>query len=243
MENNNWCGDGWQGDGWYTTRLWDGEDFDSPEKPEAFWAESVYDLEREVPEGWELDVRYYGDGDYPDEPVPVQEGYLDGERNEIWTAILGGELPFEASKTVRAKAALKALRETVGMMQRDLAEALDVDVRSVKRWESPATEGYQAPADAWLVLEEARETQRQQVAYALKVVSEQAKALGHEPGAIVLTYYRDQEQYDAGGRDSGPYGVANANARAVADALEREGYQVEWRYPDEGAIRTPGSRY
>lgn len=243
MENNNWCGDGWQGDGWYTTRLWDGEDFDSPEAPEAFWAESVYDLECEVPEGWELDVRYYGDGDYPDEPVPVQEGYLEGERVEIWTAILDGELPLEASKTVRTKAALKALRETVGMMQRDLAEELDVDVRSVKRWESPATEGYHAPDDAWLVLENARETQRQQVAYALKVVREQEEAQGHAPSAIALTYYRDQEQYDACGRDSGPYGVANANARAVADALEREGYQVEWHYPDEGAVRTPGSRY
>ena len=243
MENNNWCGDGWQGDGWYTTRLWDGEDFDGSEKPEAFWAESVYDLEREVPEGWALDVRYYGDGDYPDEPVPVQEGYLEGERAEIWEAILDGELPLVASKTVRNKAALKALRETVGMMQRDLAEALDVDVRSVKRWESPATEGYRAPGDAWHVLENARETQRQQVAYALKVVREQEETLGHAPSAVALTYYRDQEQYDACGRDVGPYGVANANARAVADALEREGYQVEWRYPDEGAVRTPGSRY
>ena len=240
---NNWCGDGWQGDGWYTTRLWDGEGFDSPEAPGAFWAESVYDLEREVPDGWELDVRYYGDGDYPDEPVPVQEGYLEGEHNEIWAAVLDGELPLEASKTVRNKAALKALRETVGMMQRDLAEELDVDVRSVKRWESPATEGYHAPADAWYVLENARETQRQQVAYALKVVREQADDLGQAPSAVALTYYRDQEQYDACGRDSGPYGVANANARAVADALEREGYQVEWRYPDEGAVRTPGSRY
>lgn len=54
---------------------------------------------------------------------------------------------------------------------------------------------------------------------------------------------RDQAQSDACGRDSGPYGVANANARAVACALEREGYAVEWRYPDGGAVRTPGSRY
>lgn len=243
MTNDNWCGDGWQGDGWYTTQFWDGKDFDSPEEPSAFWAESVYDLECDVPEGWELDVRYYGCGDYPDEPVSVQEGYLEGEREDIWRDVLTGDLPFAATKTVRTKAAFKAMREQVGMMQRDLAEELDVDVRSVKRWESPAAEGYRAPADAWAVLEDARETQRQQVAYALKVVREQEETLDHAPAAVALTYYRDQEQYDACGRDSGPYGVANANARAVADALEREGFAVEWRYPDGGAIRTPGSRY
>ena len=143
----------------------------------------------------------------------------------------------------RTKAALKALRETVGMTQRDLADALGVEARSVKRWESAAAEGYRAPAEAWAVLEGARETQRQQVAYALEVVRGQAEKLGHAPDAVALTYYRDQAQYDACGRDEGPYGVANANARAVAGALEREGVAVEWRYPDEGAVRTPGCRY
>ena len=141
------------------------------------------------------------------------------------------------------KAAFKALREQVGMSQQNLADEVDVVVRSVKRWESPAAEGYRAPEDAWRVLEEARATQRRQVAYALEVVRKQAGELGQAPAAVALTYYRDQEQYDACGRDRGPVGVANANARAVVDALEREGYSVEWHYPDEGAIKTPGSRY
>lgn len=143
----------------------------------------------------------------------------------------------------RTKAAFKASREQVGLKQADLAAALGVETRSVRRWESPAAEGYRAPEDAWRILEEAREAQRRQMAYALEVVRTQAGALGQAPAAVTLTYYRDQEQYDACGRDKGPVGVANANARAVADALEREGYAVEWRYPDEGAIKTPGSRY
>ena len=60
---------------------------------------------------------------------------------------------------------------------------------------------------------------------------------------VVMTYFRDQDMYDEFGRDEGPYGVANANARAAAAELERLGLEVEFRYPTEGAMRTPGSRY
>lgn len=68
-------------------------------------------------------------------------------------------------------------------------------------------------------------------------------APGRAPDLVPLTYFRSQEEYDAFGRDAGPFGVANANSRAVADALMARGIEVEFRYPDEGAVRTPGSRY
>ena len=58
-----------------------------------------------------------------------------------------------------------------------------------------------------------------------------------------ITYYRDQVMYDEFGRDPGPYGQANANARAMAYELERRGIKVEFRYPTDGADCTPGSRY
>ena len=48
---------------------------------------------------------------------------------------------------------------------------------------------------------------------------------------------------DALGRGEGYYGVANANARALAGKLRRAGYAVEFRYPGGGAVKTPGSRY
>lgn len=58
-----------------------------------------------------------------------------------------------------------------------------------------------------------------------------------------ITYYRDQVMYDEFGCDPGPYGQANANARAMAYELERRGISVEFRYPGEDAVHTPGSRY
>ena len=63
------------------------------------------------------------------------------------------------------------------------------------------------------------------------------------PDVVALTYWRSQEQYDEMGRDEGWYGVSNANARAVAAELRRYGFRVEFRYPGDGAIETPGSRY
>ncbi len=139
------------------------------------------------------------------------------------------------------KAALKATRERVGMTQQDLADELGVQVRSIKRWESPAS-GYDAPQDAWDVLEKSMREHVAAVDEALDLVDGIESSHG-KPARVVLTYYRDQAQYDERGRDEGKVGVVNARARAVADVLEDEGIEVEWRYPDEGAISTPGSRY
>lgn len=48
---------------------------------------------------------------------------------------------------------------------------------------------------------------------------------------------------DALGRDPGTFSFANSVAREVALRLADEGIEVEFRYPDDGAVRTPGSRY
>ena len=140
------------------------------------------------------------------------------------------------------KADFRSMRERAGYSQQALADALDVNIRTIKRWEHEADVS-QPPADAWEMLEAALDTQRQMAAYAVNVAREQEAALGEKPKAIRLTYFRDQAMFDRYGRDEGYFGAANANARAAAEELIREGYEVEFRYPTDGAISTPGSRY
>ena len=125
------------------------------------------------------------------------------------------------------KAKMRALREIVGLTQADLAAAVGVSVRTVKRWEHP--EWSDPPEDVMDMLHKARERQLRTVEGALEVVR------GHSQAAAVqLTYYRSQQQYDELGHEPGePFGCANANSRAVADRLEAEGYEVEWSYPDD----------
>ena len=143
----------------------------------------------------------------------------------------------------RTKADFAALRETVGLTQANLADDLGVQARSVRRWEQPGQEGYEPPADAWDMLDSYADLQRQMVDHARETVMRTGEGAGHQPDEVVLTYYRSQEQYDELGRDEGWYGVANANARAVAAELARYGLSVRFSYPGEGAIETPGSRY
>ena len=130
----------------------------------------------------------------------------------------------------RTKANLRALRDLVGYSQQDLAGALGVNPRSVKRWEDPDGE-YWAPDAAWEVLEHALDVQRQMVDYAVAQCERVSEEAGRMPSSVPVTYFRDQRMYDEWGRDPGSYGIANANARAVWRELDAMGYPVEMRYP------------
>lgn len=143
----------------------------------------------------------------------------------------------------RTKAEFRALRETVGFSQHALAAELGVSPLSVKRWERPDIDGYNPPADAWDMLDSYLAAHDRMVAEMFAEVRRQVKAIGRKTDCIPITYYRDQAQLDALGRDEGYYGVANANARDLAGKLRRAGYTVEFRYPGQGAVKTPGSRY
>lgn len=138
---------------------------------------------------------------------------------------------------MRSKAEFRALRESVGMSQADVAKKLGVTVRSVRRWETPEP-GYRgAPDDAWAMLDDALAKQDAVVAGALDM----AEAMPH--GSVQLTYYRDQTQFDLFGREPGePYGQANASARMTADALRCQGVEVSFAYPDDSDNIYHGSK-
>ena len=141
-----------------------------------------------------------------------------------------------------SKADFRAMRETAGYSQQALADALNVNVRTVKRWEHES-DASEAPKDAWELLGNAVKTQLEAADYALQVALEQAEAHPSAAKKAAITYFRDQAMFDRYGRDKGYFGVANANSRAAAMELMREGFMVEFRYPTEGAVSTPGSRY
>lgn len=134
---------------------------------------------------------------------------------------------MEAGK--RTKAEFRAIRETVGMTQAALAAELVVEVRSVKRWESP-TAPQVPPQDAWDVLDAALSAQRRGIAAALGKVDEVAQEYGSYPESVALPYWSSQDAYDEGHYvdDGGDWRMANATSRLLAHALHERGIRVEW---------------
>lgn len=134
---------------------------------------------------------------------------------------------MEAGK--RTKAEFRAIRETVGMTQGALARELSVEVRSVKRWESP-TASQVPPQDAWDVLDAALSAQRRGIATALGRVDEVAEERGAYPKSVMLPYWTSQDAYDEGHYvdDGGDWRMANATNRLLAHALHERGIRVEW---------------
>lgn len=138
-----------------------------------------------------------------------------------------------------SKADFRALRESLGLTQQDVADACDVRVLAIKRWERP--DYTDPPQDAWEWLEDMADLHDEMVEDTVNRMFELSSFTGAE--SVAITYFRDQAQYDACGRDEGPVGFVNAVARDVAAELTARGINVAFRYPDDGAISIPGSRY
>lgn len=129
----------------------------------------------------------------------------------------------------------KALRETLGVSQRLLADILHVDVRSVKRWESP-TNTWEAPQDAWRVLEGFLERQEWMIDTTLDKVDDIEGAMGASR-AVSLTYWLNEDEYEAAHPGEGKYWqTANATSRIVAAILRGEGREVNFDFPGLKAI-------
>ena len=138
-----------------------------------------------------------------------------------------------------SKADFRALREGIGLTQQNVAAMCGVKVNAVKRWERVGWP--EPPEDAWEALEDMADRHDEMVAFGVAKALELSASTG--AADVVLTYFHDQQQYDALGRDDGPCGFVNAVARDVAAELTAKGMGVAFRYPDDGAVRTPGSRY
>ena len=124
-----------------------------------------------------------------------------------------------------SKADFKARRESLGLTQRDVAEASGVNVSTVKRWEKP--DYFDPPEDVWEWIEFIERAQKEVVDAGVSA------ALAQGAESAQMTYYRNQEQYDELGRDAGPYGVANCNARLIATRLKSLKIDVDFCYPDD----------
>lgn len=133
----------------------------------------------------------------------------------------------------KTKATARALRESVGMTQLELAAEFDVEVRTVKRWENPAhPSNYPDEVFAWL--EEARSDM------VSRAVGLAQGIAADKPARVVLPYFRTQEELDAVqlpvGQDQ-PVGYFNATVRMVADALIAHGIEDTcFGYGDEATV-------
>lgn len=136
------------------------------------------------------------------------------------------------------KQEFKALREQVGMSQTDLALALEVSERSVKRWESIKYKEYNAPQDAWDILDELLQLQREEVATALGQVEEAAQSVGDYPESVKLVYWTSQDEYDKHHciDDGGDWRQANATARVVSYALSERGIATDWIAAEDNLV-------
>lgn len=139
---------------------------------------------------------------------------------------------------MRNKQEFKALREQVGMSQTDLALALGVSERSVKRWESIKYKEYNAPQDAWDILDDALQLQRQVVSAALGQIEEAAQEVGGYPESVKLVYWSSQAEYDEHHcvDDDGDWRQANATARVVSYALSERGIATDWIAAEDNLV-------
>lgn len=141
---------------------------------------------------------------------------------------------------IKTKAAFRALRESCGMTQRDVADEAGVAVFSVKRWENEDESSHQPPDDVWEWLVECHQSMiaeaRESAAKALALAREE-----RNDGPIAIRYYRTQEALDEAQLPLGtdrPVGYVNAVSMRAAEIIEDAGMDTLLMYDDAMAVES-----
>lgn len=141
----------------------------------------------------------------------------------------------------KTKANFRALRESLGYTQLELAEKFGVSAYSVKRWERPDRTRNNPPDSAWnfLVAEYSKlcELTCDSVDALLEVLEEKSDAGEEVEEVVTLTYYRTQEDLDrfsnVPGYVSQDYLFVNRVTQAVALMLYDLDIPYEFVYKSE----------
>lgn len=124
------------------------------------------------------------------------------------------------------KATFRAMRESLGLSQSNLAKQIGVHVKTIKNWEDPSVIAL-PPQKAWDEIHALSQKQGFLIRQSLKILKE------HPSKKISLTYYRDQKEFDEFSREKGLFSIANANSRAVYQAITQEGFSAYFAFPTD----------
>ena len=143
--------------------------------------------------------------------------------------------------TDRTPAEFQATRKRVGLSCSDLAHALGIEVRTVRRWESPSSPA--VPFDqAWDLLDARLETRRRAIDAAIDELEKQEKERGGIASVSLAIWPSDAAWSQAHPGEQGGARFANSINCAVADVAEALGYAVEWVWPETDLVKAQQQR-
>lgn len=142
--------------------------------------------------------------------------------------------------TDRTPAEFQAARKRVGASCSDLAHALGIEVRTVRRWESPSSPA--VPFDqAWDLLDGMMQRRTQAIDAAIDELEMQEQERGG--ASVTLTIWpSDAAWSEAHPGEQGSARFANSVSCAVADVAEALGYTVEWAWPETDLVKAQRQR-
>lgn len=145
----------------------------------------------------------------------------------------------ETDSPLLTKANFRAIREQIGLSQAALAEELGVNVKSVKRWESP-NEPQIPPDEAWGIIVDEKDQFDLRVSEAVKAIEAMEEFAPEPLSGVQLVIYRDQKSYEdrvaPDRRVFFEYTRVNAATMAIAAIVENKGYAVMWSFQDDDDV-------